>query len=178
MPEPGGLGRIVALLSETDGRNTRLGRVFVLLGALTFVGAGVLFALTGTLRLTAAEWWMYRVVAGTLLGGALPALLHGLVLLADTARPIEDTSDIGITVCVLAAGILLSTGADVAVGLYPALVIYGLGVLACASALGSALSEGDESTTTTPAHGINTSDEELSRPTEDMTASVEDPFAD
>jgi hypothetical protein len=172
------LGRTVALLSETGGRNTPLGRAFVLLGALAFVAGGLTFAMSETLQLTAAARWTYRAAAGAFVGVALPALLHGLVLLGDTAQPTEGTSDIGILVCILAAGILLSPGTEAPRYVHPALLIYGFGILACVSAAIGALSTGDDVTTTAPDDRAVTSDDGIAGPDDAMTALVEDPPAD
>ena len=166
MPETGGLGRVVALLGETGGRNARLGRSFVLLGAIAFVGGGLIFALTETFRMTAEEWWTYRVGAGILVGVALPTVLYGLVLLAETSRWTEDTSDIGILLCALAVGIVLGTGTGTEAFHYAglALLAYGGGLFLCASAFARALSAENDAATTTSGDRNGTSDEEVITP--------------
>lgn len=175
MPGTGGLTQVVALLSRTSEQNTRLGRAFVLFGAFAFVGGGLVFSLTGTLQLTAEDQWAYRLGAGTLVGGALPAILHGLVLLADTTRPPYNNSDIGMLVCTLAAGILLSTAIEAPRYAGPALLIYGSGVLLCVSAVSSALSAKDN--TTASDDRLGTAADELTIPDDEPTVLLKDPPA-
>ena len=182
MPETGGLGQVVALLGETDGRNTRLGRSFVLLGALAFVGGGLIFTLTETIQLTAEEWWTYRVGAGILVGVALPTVLYGLVLLAETAQWVDDTSDIGILLCALAVGSLLGAGTEVFHYAGRAPLAYGGGLLLCASAFARALSVGDESAgddavTIAPGDRTGTSEEEITPPDDETRGLTTDPPA-
>lgn len=175
MPETGGLGQLVALLTDPGGANTRLGRGCVLLGVVTFIGGVVFLAMAETVRMTAEDLRTYRGVAGVLVGVALPAFLYGVILLADEVRGPGDKSEIGILLCGLAAIIFGATGVQTPYYAGLVLFVYGSGVLFCARTARNAISTGGP--TITPDDHTPASPDETAFIWEDSTGELRDVLA-